>query len=381
MNNKILFVNTGHLSQDDRTFYHQATSLIQNGYDVEIISSREKFTDEIDQIKINSFNDSQLGRKEKLIKLISQIETSKPTIIIADTPLAVFAAARYKKKYTSKIIYDITEWYPSKKNLLYNNGINKYLKFIILGLANYISGWKSDYFIFGEHFKALPFKILFFWKKNIGLPYYPNLNYIFQYPINKQENNFNITFSGAINADKGIISTVDAVVLSAKKCPNKTFNLRIIGQFYSETDRKFFEEITASIPLNLKISLQSIRPFREYCKIIGNTNLFLDLRKKDFENNMCLPIKLFYYLACGRPVIYSDLKSIKREIPNIDFGFLCNPNDIETISNHIIDYTNNHRLYNAHCNNALKISRSKFNWSLIENDFISFIKNISEILI
>lgn len=377
-NNKILFVNTAHFSQDDRTFYHQATSLIQNGYDVEIISSKEKFTTEIDQIKINSFNDSQLGRKEKLVELIRQIETAKPFIIVADSPLAVFAAARYRKKQTPKIIYDITEWYPAKKNLLYNKGFNKYLKFVILAFANYLSGWKSNYFIFGEHFKALPFKILFFWKKNIYQPYYPKLDYISYHPIKKHKNDFNITFSGTINAEKGIISTISSVVLAAQKCPNKTFNLRVIGQFYSQTDKKLFEEITSSIPINLKINLQSILPFREYCKIIGNTDLFLDLRKKDFENNRCLPIKLFYYLACGRPVIYTDLKSIKKEIQNIDFGYLCDPNDIELISNYIINYNNNQGLYNTHCNNALKISRSKFNWSLIEENFILFIKNVSK---
>lgn len=374
MNNKVLFVNTGHFSLDDRTFYHQAMSLVKNGYNVEVISSKEKLITEIDQIKINSFDDSQLGRKDKLVELTKRIEASKPDLIIADTPLAVFAAARYRNKKSTRIIYDITEWYPSKKNFLYNNGLTKYLKFVSLAFINYLSGWKSGYFIFGEHFKALPFEVLFFWKKKIYLPYYPNIDYIFQHPIEDTKNGFNITYSGAINSDKGIVSTIDSVILAGKKSPDKTFNLRIIGKFFSQADKDQFQKIISAIPSNVKIVVYPNQSFPDYCKIIGNAHLFLDLRKKDFENNRCLPIKLFYYLACGRPVIYSDLRSIEKEISTINFGYLCDPNDIETISNHIIEYANNQDLYSSHCSNALKVSKDKYNWKSIETGFLKLVK-------
>jgi glycosyltransferase involved in cell wall biosynthesis len=129
---------------------------------------------------------------------------------------------------------------------------------------------------------------------------------------------------------------------------------------------------------NIHISIVDSLPFPEFCKTIGDTHLFFDLRKRDFENTHCLPIKLFYYLGCGRPVIYSDLKAIRKEVMNINFGYFCNPNDIDAVAGHIMDYINQPGLYTEHATNALNISKAKYNWNAIENDFISFIASQSE---
>ena len=282
----------------------------------------------------------------------------------------------YKRKNKTRIIYDITEWYPSKKNLIDNKGVSKIFKAITLTILNLFSGLQSDYFIFGEHFKSIPFRILFFWKSYIYLPYYPDLNYINYFPVSRIENVVNLTFSGIINKEKGIESVINAISLAALKCPDKQFHLRIIGYFPTSEDRLFFEEITKNLQGNFSITLENFLTFPQFCKTIGNTHIFLDLRKKDFENSFCLPIKLFYYLACGRPVIYSNLSSIPKAIPDINFGLLTEPDDSERISNRIIDYINDNDLYNTHCSNALKISKEKFNWQLIENKFVNFIKSV-----
>ncbi|MDD3322402.1 MAG: glycosyltransferase [Paludibacter sp.] len=371
---KIVLLNTAHKSLDDRVFYHQAQSLINQGYDVEIISTKENLTKNINSIQINSFEDKFLNKNQRINEIIKYLSNSNPQIIIADSPLAVISSSIYKRNKNIKLIYDITEWYPSKKNLTHNKGINKFFKTIFLTLLNLISGFKSDCFIFGEHFKSVPFRLLFFWKKYIFLPYYPDLNFINYFPVERIKSAVNLTFSGIISEEKGIESVIKSIKYAALKSPGCTFNLRIIGYFPTNEDRNFFEYKTKELPQNIIIYLENFLAFPEYCKIIGNTHIFLDLRKKDIENSLCLPIKLFYYLACGRPVIYSNLSSIKKAIPNIDFGFTCLPNDYESISYHITEYINNPKLYNTHCYNALRISKNKFNWKLIENDFINFIK-------
>lgn len=373
---KIVFLNTGHKSLDDRVFYHQAKSLLKQGFNIEIISTKEDFVANIDSVTINSYDDKNFSQKQKISKIIKYLTNSNPEIIIADTPLAVISSAIYKRKNKIKIIYDITEWYPSKKNLIENKGVSKIFKAITLTILNLFSGLQSDYFIFGEHFKSIPFRILFFWKSNIYLPYYPDLNYMNYFPIKKIENVVNLTFSGIINKEKGIESVINAISLASVKCPDKQFNLRVIGYFPTTEDRLFFEEKTSNLLKNQSIILENFLAFPEFCKTIGNTHIFLDLRKKDFENSFCLPIKLFYYLACGRPVIYSNLNSIQKAIPDINFGLLTEPDDSEKISAQIINYITDNVLYNTHCANALKISKEKFNWQLIEGEFVDFIKSV-----
>lgn len=374
--NKVVFLNTGHKSLDDRVFYHQAQCLLKEGFNIEIISTKEDFAEIIDSIKINSYNDRFFNQKQKINEIIKHLIDSKPEIIVADTPLAVIASAIYRKKNRTKIVYDITEWYPSKKNLIDNKGVRKVVKAITLTLLNLFAGLQSDYFIYGEHFKSIPFRILFFWKSYIYLPYYPNLNYIHYFPVEKIKDVVNLTFSGIINKEKGIESILNAISLASAKCPDKRFNLRIIGYFPTTKDRLFFEKKTTNLPENFSITLEDFLAFPDFCKTIGNTHIFLDLRQKDFENTYCLPIKLFYYLACGRPVLYTNLNSIQKAIPDINFGLLTNPDDSEKISNRIIDYINNNELYSAHAGNALKLAKEHFNWKLIENEFVDFIKAV-----
>jgi len=375
MSNKIVFLNTWHKSDDDRVYYHQAISLAKYGFEIQIISTKENCLKKLENININSFDDSHLSRSEKTIKIIDYLTIFSPDIIICDSPLAVFASNKYKKNKKVKIIYDITEWYPSKKQLNDKTGYYKILKFIGLVIVNIIAGLKSDSFIFGEYYKSIEYRILFFWKHYIILPYYPNLNYIQNYPLEKITTEINILYSGKINFDKGFDSVIKAINIASIKCPEIHFKLKIIGNLFTDEDQAFYNNLVSNLNKNININKINLLSFTEFCKTIGDTHLFIDLRKIDYENTHCLPIKLFYYLACGRPVIYSNLKSISKEIKDFSFGYLCHPNDLQTISDHIIEYITNPEIYFEHANNALKISRSIYNWDTLEKKFISFVTN------
>lgn len=375
MNNKVVLLNTAHYSLDDRVFYHQARCLKNNAYQVQIISTKENLSTTIDEIAINSYDDSNLTHTEKLNKIVVQLNLFCPDIIICDSPLAVIASGRYKQKHKVNIIYDITEWYPSKKNFGKGAGDNKLIRFLTLSGVFLLAGLKSDGFIFGEYYKSILCKRLFFWKPALKLSYYPDLSYIQHYPLEKKNGEFNLFYSGMINKDKGIESVIKVVERCANIHPETQFKLKIIGHFSTPDDINYFDNCTKNIGKNVHIETLDILPFPEFCKTIGNTDLFLDLRIVDIENTHCLPIKLFYYLACGRPVIYSNLKSIRHEIKPFNFGHLCNPTDIKTIASHISDYISNPVVYVQHAKNALNSSKAKYNWALIENDFISFVNS------
>jgi glycosyltransferase involved in cell wall biosynthesis len=378
MSKKIVLLNTWHNSYDDRVFYHQAKSLAKSGYEVLIISTKEEMVEELGNITVNSFNGINLNRNDKTKKIIDYLEAFSPVCIICDSPLAVTASYKYKKNHPVKIVYDITEWYPSKIHLQYTKGFRKLFRFFALVMVNLSAGLKSDSFIFGEYYKSIEYRILFCWKPFARLPYYPDISYIQYYPLEEITTEINLLYSGKINADKGIDTVIKAIKLAAGKCPEIQFKLKIIGNFPTMEDQSFFSELTCRLTTNIHISIVDSLPFPEFCNTIGDTHLFFDLRKRDFENTHCLPIKLFYYLGCGRPVIYSDLKAIRKEVMNINFGYLCNPNDIDAVAGHIKDYINQPGLYTEHATNALTISKTKYNWNAIENDFISFIESQSK---
>lgn len=373
MSNKIVFLNTCHYSLDDRVYYHQAKSLSDQNFEILIISTKETLFRNDDKISINSFDDKTLNINEKREKIVEYLKKFSPNIIICDSPLAVISAKTYNKQKKVKIIYDITEWYPSKKNLLNTSKIIKIFKIIILALVNLYAGLISNSFIFGEYYKSIPFRTLFFWKKYIHLTYYPNLQYIKHFPSNKIDSEIKLLYSGIINSEKGIDSVIKSIDIASKICYKTQFKLKVIGFFPSKVDENHFRDICSNLNGNIQILTVNPLPFLDYCKEIGKSDIFLDLRKIDIENTHCLPIKLFYYLACGRPVIYSDLRAIRHKVKEINFGHLCDPNDYNTIASHISNYIQEPDLYLHHAKNAYLESRTKYNWTKIENNFVLFI--------
>jgi glycosyltransferase involved in cell wall biosynthesis len=82
---------------------------------------------------------------------------------------------------------------------------------------------------------------------------------------------------------------------------------------------------------------------------------------------------LFYYAALGRPIIFSDLKAIRKEVEFEKFGFLVRPTDKERIVKLIGNYIEDKELYYKHCENAKWLAENNYNWQKIEPLFLKFI--------
>lgn len=361
---RIVFVLVAHRPDDERVWYQEAESLKNAGGEVFVISTRAAHSE---LANTYTFNDRNKGKKEIIQKITSFLIQIKPEVIICDNPIAILAAKKYKQKIKEKtrIIYDITEWYPSKKNLSGLSFIKKLIKIPLLIFLSYYTAWIVDGFIFGECDKAKPFRILFPWKKCIYLPYYADPELIPVYPTNKILQECTFLYAGNLTIEKGFDKVIQVVKLCAETFPKTKFILHIISSAVPSLDLNY---------TNLFIKNTSILPFFSFCKEIGKADLFFDLRKIDMENTRCLPIKLFYYMAAGRPVIYSDLKAISKEVPEINqIGTLVDPLNIEAIVSQIRRYLEDENYYEEQCLMARKLAEQKYNWKSIENRLINFI--------
>lgn len=367
---KLLFINTFHSSTDDRTFYHQAKSLVESGHEVYIFSSFEVKTNSENGVQFCSQKINTLGVLAQLRYLISIIRQYQPYSIICDSPTGILAAKLAWRPV--RIIYDVTEWIPSKKHLKGSTILTKTPKFIILLLINLLAGLLTDKFIFGEYHKSLIFK-LFFWKKKCIVPYYPSLSYIPYIPPRILNNQLCIYYSGWFNVDKGFSNVIELTKLIALKAPDTAITLELTGKYESKTDELLFEKRLSDLPGNVTVGKHDFLAFPEFCKSLSKADIFLDLRINDFENTHCLPIKLFYYMACGRPVIYNKLKAIEREVKINEIGMFLENNNFETIACHISDYIHQPEKFNEHCENARKQALSKYNWEIISPGFVRFV--------
>lgn len=362
---KLAFLLTAHAADDERVWYHQACALQKVGVEVVVIAPKANFISEPAFV----LYDADRYKRVKLIHhLASILSDVKPDVIIADTPMAIRGAQTYrrKSKTSCRILYDITEWYPSKKNLHMLSGIERVAKYVALCLFNWGVNCNTDGFIFGEEDKAKPFRRFFPKRPYVFTSYYPALNYLESFPPRDISQELRLFYSGNLSEEKGFPNVLKAAVWIARFNPNVHVVLNVLSP---ETLPQ-----PPAIPANLTLNISPYIPFEQFCRTAADNDIFMDLRATDTENQRCLPIKLFYFMAMGRPVIYSDLKAITKGCPEIEsFGHLVNPKNAESIVDIVDEYLKNPLLYQQRCQQARELAGQKYNWQAIESDFVRFI--------
>ena len=82
-------------------------------------------------------------------------------------------------------------------------------------------------------------------------------------------------------------------------------------------------------------------------------------------------------LEAGRPVIYSDLKAIRRGVHEIVDDSLVKPTDLECAAKMICALVEQPERYKMICERNRHLIENKYNWDLQNDDFVRFITNLS----
>jgi glycosyltransferase involved in cell wall biosynthesis len=352
-----------------------ARSLFDHGNNVEIVSSKINLIEVIDGLKLNCFAGDSLSKKDKINQFAVRLSGFTPEIIICSEPLILLAAKQYSKKESRKmrIVYDITEWYPSIRNLNLHKTTIRWFFFIKLLLFNLWVSRIADSFIFGEWYKSRLYRLLYPHKPFIYVSYYPSLKYL---SFNKPEltnGKLKLSYSGKISLEKGYGNFFNVLQKLTEIRNDLSIEVKIIGWHESLQDKDECENLVRPVNRNITITFFEKQSFKNFIELIKETDIFLDLRSDNFENQHCLPIKLFYYAALGRPVIFSDLKAIRKEVEIDKFGFLVQPTDKERIVELVTNYLDDKELYYKHCANARFLAENVYNWQKIEPHFLKFI--------
>jgi glycosyltransferase involved in cell wall biosynthesis len=370
---KILFLTTAHRYDDDRIFYHQAKTLKSEGKQVKICSLSSEFQGDLEGIEIESYSILEKSTEEKTKVFERVCDTFQPDCIICSEPLAVIASKKFKKEKKISVIYDITEWYPSMRmveNFSFPLNIIHAVKFFLVQLY---AGFISTHYIFGENTKKFPLTYFFPFKKSIVLPYYPDDIYIHQHIKKLEQNKITLCYTGQFSEEKGIGNFFAAINSLKNKKPDLEISILLMGGTRKEKDEKYFSELISKYQFE-NITIKKSASFESFTEAYADADICFDLRTLNYENHHCLPIKIFYYAASGKPVIYTDLKATRQQVNVSEFGFLVDPTNSDEIADIILIYIENPELYFKHAHNARSEYEKNYNWNVIKNSFINFIK-------
>ncbi|WP_278354302.1 glycosyltransferase [Chryseobacterium gleum] len=370
---KVLFLTTSHNYNDDRIFYHQAKALRDEGFEVKICSLYTRYNGIIDGIDIESYDVLVESIEKKMETFRKVCHTFQPQCIICSEPLAVVAVRKFVKQYNAVCIYDVTEWYPSMSMLRKYRFPVKIFQAVKFSLVQLYAGFVSTRFIFGETTKKFPLAYFFGFKKQMILPYYPDALYIRESVKQLEPGKITLCYTGQISKDKGIDNFFKAVDKLRQKASSLHIRILIIGSAVEESDKLYFSALLKKYTFD-DIEIRKPTAFEQFTEELADADICFDLREINFENNHSLPIKLFYFMGAGKPVMYSNLKGIRKHMGMLSFGSLVNPHDANGISDIIINYIMNPKLYHAHALNAGKEFKEKYNWEMIKDSFVDFVK-------
>lgn len=369
---KILFLTTAHHYDDDRIFYHQAKELAARGCEVMVCSLSSDMKGKLDGIDVAAFLMLEAPANDKLRVMTQTGNHFAPDVIICSEPLAVVAAGKIAKHKTARILYDITEWYPSRRMLLPYPMLLRPVYALKFFAVQMYAGWRSNGFIFGENTKKFPLAYLFPCKKQMMLPYYPAAEFVQESLKTLQPNFITLCYTGRISKEDGIENFFKAVAELQKRRPRLHIRILIIGAPKKPQDQVFFKNLIEKYRFP-DLILKSKVPFKEFTAAYAEADLCFDLREVNFEYNRCLPIKLFYYIASGKPVIYSRLSAIEKHLDISPFGHLVNPEDVASVADIIENDLDHPEDYAVRAKNARRAFEEQFNWKKIRERFTQFV--------
>lgn len=376
MNNKsICLVTSGHPPMDDRIFWKFSKSLSQAVYSVTILCSTENLKRNESEISLIGFDGYILPKKEKIKRFYAHLVEIKPDLIICSEILPLISALKFKNiKPGVKIVLDITEWFP--ENVAFKlKGINKWIKYFQLNVAYIYLLQKVNHIIVGEKAKLDRYNFLAPTKSKTIIGYYPVLKY-FEYSspdLTKKE--IVLGYAGVITFERGIKTLLNVSSAIAKKYPDKKIILLLFGRFTYKNEELEFKELIKSF-YDIEIRFEDWKDYDKMNSVISKMDICFDLRIRNFIYSNSLPIKIFEYMACGKPFIYSDIKPIRDEIDFAKCGFLVDPQNENEIVNAVSNYFDNPALATDHSKNARRIIEDGKNWESESGKLLDLVQKL-----
>lgn len=361
---KIAHLTSVHPENDNRIFYKECTTLLQEGYDVCLIVAGGE-TKMVNGIKIVSYPKTTGGRLKRMIKtsffdMIRVCKKVDADIYHFHDPELIFTGL-YLKFLGKKVIYDIHENNPASilskpyiKSKLVQTVVSKIFDLFEKGTVNFF-----DAIVTARPDISLRFKH----KKLITLRNFPILEDMLETEtVEIHKTKPSVIFVGGINSIRGIPELIKAFKLIPE------IELWLLGPIKEKEIEKEIEE-----QANVK-----------YFGIVEAYNIFGYINKADIGIITFLPApnhlhtlatKPFEYMACAKPMIMSNFTYWEETFG--ESSLYVDPTDIQAIAQTIKKLIEDEALRMKMSAKNLDLSKNEYNWTKESQKLIFLYKELS----
>ncbi len=356
----VVVISCSHFSDDERIYHKEIKTIIEEGYFVKYFTFTKSIIDINDKniIHIN-YSKSEYSLRDYLNLVEDDLMNDPPKVIHIHEPELSPLAIKLKKRFNTKIIYDVHEDYPSMIDTfsrLSNSLRNIKIRYWKLKERHFLK-YVDEIFIASPGVANSGFVEQGF--NPILLENYPLKKYIKKININSKKKN-SLIYHGNIAPERGISELIKSLSIVTKEVPD--IFLSIYGGFRTRSYRKELFKLVSSLNLDNHIAFK---------RHIEHEDIWAHLRENligiiPFNDNpltrVNTPTKLFEYMAAGCHIISSSLPPVTRYDARIKF---FSPGDVSSLASSIVSTFNNivedDILYNQE-----KI-KSTYNWEKNKN--------------
>ena len=325
MADKVLMLTNVHSPLDQRIYHKEAKTLAAAGYRVTIVGPGDPaFQSDDDGIEVRGIPAPRTPgeRLTNLWRLFEIARNSDADLVHFHDP-ELLPVAFWLSLMGKKVIYDVHEhfhlvaltrsWIPPV--------VRRPLAFAVERgerlLGRHMSAVVGVVDEQGSRFGRRPF---------VAVKNYPRLE-CFDAPRSAKGISFDLVHVGSLSRERG--AALLPRLLRILKETHPTFSLLNIGGFHSPFDEQRFHQDLKRFDLCANVRcVQRHVPYSKLGTLIASGRVGLIpgiLCRKNLKP--FVPTKLFEYLACGVPVVASDLPSIRALHDHGNWGILVDPDD------------------------------------------------------
>lgn len=185
------------------------------------------------------------------------------------------------------------------------------------------------------------------------------------------KNDFVFGYIGTLKTmgmEKGVADSLRALTLLPP-----SYKFLVVGG--EKQDVEYYKNISGELGISDRVIFVGQVPHSDISKYAARCDCFVAPFPENKHYNFYMsPLKIFEYMASKKPIIATDLPSLRESLTNKENALLIPPNDSQALANAIIRLKENPEYGRKIADKAYSDVSGKYTWKIRAEKIISFIK-------
>ena len=336
---KIVVLTTCHEPNDDRIYYKEILSLLSKYKKVLLVApvSTDESYNLVSGVELHPISRRRgiLGRLITVVEAASKVIRIKPDVCHFHDLDFVIMVPVIRMLHRTKIVYDAHEVYP--ESMLISPNIPQFFRFLAAWIVDRIEKFCAHYcslIVTAD----LPNSQSFL---RTGVPVVTLFNYpplsLFEPKLKRIEELGSsflrrriLIYQGTMSRDRGLFHMLNGLCLLKEEVPEVL--LLLVGLNDANLRLEADEQIQL-LQIDNYVHIIPWVPHTDIVNYIALAEIGLVPWLSSEKNCKNIPIKVFEYMACGIPLLASDISSIAYYINASRAGIVYEPNDAKAFAN------------------------------------------------